>query len=58
MAEETPKGDNEKLLDREMREYGVRRVPVDYFHIGGFRYTDLKDAVAQAKRMKAAKAAI
>lgn len=58
MVEETPKGDDEKLLEREMQEYGVRRIPVDYFHIDGFRYTDLKDAIAQAKRMKAAKAAI
>jgi len=35
-----------------MREHGVKRVPVDYFHVGGYRYTDMKDAIAQAKRIK------
>ncbi|WP_428407173.1 hypothetical protein [Hyphococcus sp.] len=36
----------------EMEKYGIKCVRVDYFHIGGYRYTDIKDAVAQAKRMK------
>jgi hypothetical protein len=36
--------------DAEMAKYGITRVPVDYFHYKGFRYTNLKDAVAQAKR--------
>ena len=35
--------------------YGITRVPVDYFHLGDFRYTNLKDAVAEAKRQKKAK---
>ncbi|MCJ9429651.1 hypothetical protein [Kordiimonas marina] len=34
-----------------MAQYGIKRVPVDYFHVGAFRYTSLADAVAQAKRM-------
>jgi hypothetical protein len=34
----------------EMAKYGITRVPVDYFHYREFRYTNLKDAVAQAKR--------
>lgn len=34
----------------EMARYGIVLVPVDYFHYGKFRYTNLKDAVAQAKR--------
>lgn len=34
----------------EMAMYGITRVPVDYFHYGDFRYTNLKDAVAEAKR--------
>ncbi len=49
-----------KFIDKEtedgaaqaMREYGVKRIPVDYFHVGGYRYTDMKDAIAQAKRTK------
>jgi hypothetical protein len=35
-----------------MAKYGITRVPVDYFHYGDFRYTNLKDAVAQAKRQR------
>ena len=34
----------------EMAKYGIALVPVDYFHYGKFRYTNLKDAIAQAKR--------
>jgi hypothetical protein len=34
----------------ELAEYGIERVPVDYFHWKGFRYTSLKDAVAAARR--------
>jgi len=35
-----------------MAHYGITRVPVDYFHIGAFRYTNLADAVAAAKRQQ------
>lgn len=34
----------------DMAKYGIARIPVDYFHVGGFRYTNLSDAVAQAQR--------
>ena len=40
---------------RTMETYGITRVPVDYFYFGGFRYTNLKDAVAEAKRQQKAK---
>jgi hypothetical protein len=36
----------------EMAKYGITRVPVDYFHYESFRYTNLEDAVAQAKRQQ------
>jgi hypothetical protein len=36
----------------QMAKYGITRVPVDYFYYGDFRYTNLKDAVAQAKRQQ------
>lgn len=36
----------------EMAKYGITRVPVDYFHYGSFRYTNLEDAVAEAKRQQ------
>jgi hypothetical protein len=34
----------------EMAKYGITRVRVDYFHYRDFRYTSLKDAIAQAER--------
>lgn len=34
----------------ELASYGITRVPVDYFHLGEFRYTSLPEAIAQAKR--------
>ena len=39
-------------MEAEMERYGITRVPIDYFHVGEFRYTSLKDAIAQAKRQK------
>ena len=41
----------ETALARQMAAYGITHVPVDYFHIGAFRYTNLNDALAQAKRI-------
>jgi len=38
--------------DEAMATFGITRVPVDYFHYRHYRYTNLKDAVAQAKRDK------
>lgn len=34
----------------EMDELGITLVPVDYFHCGKYRYTNVKDAIAEAKR--------
>ncbi|RST31310.1 hypothetical protein HMF7854_11025 [Sphingomonas ginkgonis] len=34
----------------EMRQLGIVRQPVDSFSVRAFRYSNLKDAVAQAKR--------
>lgn len=30
--------------------FGITRIPVDYYHYREFRYTNVDDAVAQAKR--------
>jgi len=35
-----------------MKKYGITRVPVEYFRYGEFRYTNLKDAIAQAERSR------
>lgn len=34
----------------DLARYGITCVPVDYFHYREFRYTNLRDAIAQAKR--------
>ena len=34
----------------ELTKYGIARMPVDYFHYQGFRYSSLEDAIAEAKR--------
>jgi hypothetical protein len=33
-----------------MAKYGIKRVPVDYFYYKAFRYTNLDDAIAEARR--------
>jgi len=33
-----------------MIKYGIKCVPVNQYHFGDFRYTNLADAIAQAKR--------
>jgi hypothetical protein len=34
----------------EMVKYGITRARIDHFFYGGFRYTNLGDAIAEAKR--------
>lgn len=46
----SPSANSEQDGNDEMLKYGITRIPVDYFHYQGFRYTALKDAVAEAKR--------
>lgn len=37
---------------QRMTKYGVIQIPVDTFHVGGYRYTNLEDAIAQAERQQ------
>ena len=37
----------------QMEKLGITRVPANYFYVAGFRYTQLKDAVAQAEHQRA-----
>ena len=37
--------------EADMRRLGIRRVPVDTFHVGSYRYSNLADAISQAERM-------
>jgi hypothetical protein len=39
-----------------MERYGIELVPADSYRLGQFRYTNLADAVAQAKRSAASAA--
>jgi hypothetical protein len=39
----------------EAGHHGIDRVMVEQFEFGGYRYSNLKDAVAEAKRYRAAK---
>lgn len=50
MTDTPSKEEAERALAGEIQKYGIKRVSVDYFHINGFKYTDVKDAVAQARR--------
>lgn len=35
----------------EMEKYGITKKPIDYYFLGEYRYTTLRDALAQAKRI-------
>jgi hypothetical protein len=52
---ETPETTGQRNLpdERELKKYRIKRIPVDYFHYREFRYTNLADAIAQAKRDEA-----
>lgn len=45
-GEDTEINDEAALMAR----YGIIRIPIDYFHVGNYRYTSLEDAITQAKR--------
>lgn len=34
-----------------MAQYGIRRVSTDTFHLGEWRYSNLRDAIAQARKI-------
>jgi len=36
--------------ESELTRYGIVRVPADHYEFGGYRYTNLADAVAEARR--------
>lgn len=37
-----------------MAQYGITRVPAEQFHLAGWRYTNLADTLAQARKIAAA----
>lgn len=53
MTEENPdKAHSSMSADdtKEMQKFGITRTPINYFYVGKYRYTDVKDAIAQARR--------
>lgn len=40
--------------DEQMARYGISRVPADQFHYKSYRYSNLRDAIAQARREETA----
>lgn len=47
--------ENVERADRKLMErYGIIRAPADYFLYRGYRYSNLKDAIAQVERDRAA----
>ena len=42
-----PDGKDEAAL---MARNGITRVPADHYHVDGYRYTNLADALAQVRR--------
>lgn len=41
---------NRPTTEAEMAKYGITRSTVEYFHYRDFKYTNVNDALAQAKR--------
>lgn len=51
-TEETPRASNLSETELEMAKHGITHTTVDYFHYRQFRYTNLKDALNQARRQE------
>jgi len=44
---------SKSLAEREvLAEWGIERVPADHYLVNGFRYTNLPDAMAEARRAR------
>ena len=39
------------ITDARLATLGITRIPADVFVVGGYRYSNAKDAVAAAERM-------
>ena len=39
-----------QTIAEDMAKYGITRVPIDYYYYKEYRYTNVEDAIAQAKR--------
>jgi len=39
------------LTDAHLATLGITRIPADVFEVGGYRYSNAKDAIAAAERI-------
>ena len=42
--------EHNKVDQAELERYGIERIPADVFLWGGYRYSNVRDAIAAAKR--------
>ena len=42
-----------KITDAELKKFGIKRVQTDTYHVGPYKYSNLKDALAEAERLDA-----
>lgn len=42
--------DPDNIDDAELKRLGIERVPATVYHWGGYRYGNVRDAIAAAKR--------
>lgn len=52
-SQESNSSINPEAEDQVMRRYAITRIPIDYFYWRDFRYSNVEDAMAQAKRSAA-----
>lgn len=38
------------MTDEELERHGIKRIPADVFHVDGYRYSNLTDALASVRR--------
>lgn len=47
----------EQSDDKKLNKLGITRTSIDVFHVGPYKYSNLKDAIAEAERVNAEKTA-
>ncbi len=46
----TAMGERDEAVQAELERYGIERLPADVYLWGGYRYSNVNDALAAAKR--------
>jgi len=48
----------EHLNDKTLNKLGITRTSIDVFHVGSYKYSNLKDAMTEVERVNAGKTAV